>query len=165
HGWAHERAIAGVLHKIVNSWIIEHTTNDFIGVNYYLRLLFDALRPWRIWGPGPRNDIGWEINAPSLTKLLLELKGYNIPLIITENGIADATDSLRGEFIRRHIEALTEAMKSGVNCLGYYHWTPFDNFEWDQGFGARFGLIKVDFETQERTVRPSAYVYRDIIRT
>lgn len=74
-----------------------------------------------------------------------------------------ANDSLRPNFIRDHIQALRLAMKTGVDVRGYFHWSLLDNFEWAEGYTKRFGLVEVDFETQKRKIRPSAYIYRDII--
>ncbi len=166
HGWAVERAIAGFVDGIANCWIVDHTENDFLGVNFYFRQLFSGLRPLPTSGLGKRvSDFGWEINPESLTKVLLSLKKYNLPIFITENGVADANDSLRADFIWDHIQALQVAMRAGVDVRGYFHWSLLDNFEWAEGYTKRFGLIEVDFKTQKRRPRPSAYVYRDIIRT
>lgn len=159
-----ERAVAGLLDRVANRWIVEHTKNDFLGVNFYMRVVFDALRPWRFSGPGKVSDFGWEINPQSLTRILLGLKQYNLPIYITENGVADAQDKLRADFIRDHVQAFQLAMQAGVDVRGYFYWSLLDNFEWAEGYTKRFGLIEVNFETQERRIRPSAYVYRDIIK-
>ncbi len=165
HGWWVERAMAKILDNITNQWILRHTRNDFMGVNFYMRLLFSGLRPLSLAGLKERvSDFGWEIVPESLTKVLLEVKQYGLPIYITENGVADAQDTLRANFIQDHVEAFRQAMKQGADVRGYFHWSLLDNFEWAEGFGMRFGLIEVDFETQERRIRPSAYVYRDIIR-
>ena len=105
----------------------------------------------------------WEISPKSLFSLLLGLKKYNLPIYITENGVADAKDSLRADFIRDHVQALWLAMKAGVDIRGYFHWSLLDNFEWAESYTKRFGLVEVDFKIQERKIRPSAYVYRNII--
>ncbi len=161
-----ERTIAELLDKIANRWIIEHTKNDFLGVNFYQRVVFNTLRPWRISGPGERvSDFGWEISPESLTRILLRLKRYDLPIYITENGVADANDKFRADFIREHIQAFRLAMQGGADVRGYFYWSLLDNFEWAEGYTKRFGLIEVNFETQERMFRPSAYIYRDIIKT
>ena len=92
------------------------------------------------------------------------LKEYDIPIYITENGVADEEDKLRADFIRDHVEAFQIAMIMGVDIRGYFHWSLLDNFEWAEGYTKRFGLIEVDFETQERRIRESAKVYSDIIK-
>lgn len=132
--------------------------HDFIGVNYYFT---DQGKPW----DGPKSDIGWPIYPEGLTQALLDLKRYNMPLYVTENGLADASDSERADFIRDHLRAVEQAQEQGVDVRGYFYWSLLDNFEWDLGFTPRFGLVEVDYETMERKVRPSAYVYKAIIES
>jgi beta-glucosidase len=164
HGWLIERAMAGLQDRIANRWIIEHTKNDFLGVNFYFHQVFNGFRPLPASGLGKRvSDFGWEISPQSLTRVLLGLRRYNLPIYITENGVADAKDTLRADFIRDHVQAFRLAMRAGVDVRGYFYWSLLDNFEWAEGYTKRFGLIEVNFETQERRIRPSAYVYRDII--
>ena len=86
-----------------------------------------------------------------------------VPIVVTENGIADAKDDRREIWIRRYIYAMNRAMKEGSDVRGYHYWTLLDNFEWAEGFEMRFGLIRVDFDTQERTVREGSQAYVDII--
>ena len=129
---------------------------DFIGVNYYLA------DQGKI-GDGPKSDIGWPIYPAGLTQVLLHMKRYKLPIYVTENGLADARDSRRADFIRDHLRAVEAAQAAGVDVRGYFYWSLLDNFEWDKGFAPRFGLVEVDYKTMERKVRPSAYVYRAII--
>lgn len=150
-------------HKKLNDWFFNHrffslikNKQDFIGVNYYFA--DDAVDPH-----APRTDLGWTIYPKGLTEILLALKKYHKPIIITENGIADAKDIHRGDYIRSHLRAIEQAQQQGVDVRGYLHWALIDNFEWAEGFDARFGLIEVDYKTQQRTIRPSAYVYKAII--
>ena len=88
---------------------------------------------------------------------------FRKPIIITENGIADSTDTKRAKYIERHIAAVQRAMNDGVDVRGYLYWSLLDNFEWESGFGPRFGLIEVDYKTQKRIIRPSAYIYKQLI--
>ena len=90
---------------------------------------------------------------------------FHKPIIITENGIADSRDTQRGAFIQDHIAAMKKAMNEGVDVRGYFHWSLLDNFEWDSGFGPRFGLVEVDYKTMERKIRPSALAYKKIINS
>ncbi|MFH1424001.1 MAG: family 1 glycosylhydrolase [Candidatus Nealsonbacteria bacterium] len=160
-----ERTIAGLQDRIFNRWIVEHTKNDFIGVNFYFHQVFDGFRPAPAARPGNKvSDFGWEIIPQSLTRVLLGLKKYNLPIYVTESGVADAKDTLRADFIKDHVQALRLARRAGVDVRGYFYWSLLDNFEWAEGFTKRFGLIEVNFETQERRIRPSAYAYRDIIK-
>ena len=96
-----------------------------------------------------------------------------LPIFITENGMANIDfvyedgkvhDPQRGEFLRTHIRNLKKAADDCVPVIGYSCWSFLDNFEWAEGYGKRFGLVYVDYDTQKRTVKDSAYVYRDIIK-
>ncbi len=131
---------------------------DFIGLNYYFAK-----------GGKKKNklvsDIGWKIDPEGLYHVLCELKRYNLPIYITENGLADEKDELREDFIKRHLYWAHKAMEEGVDLKGYLHWSLLDNFEWAEGFSPRFGLIKVDYETLEREIRSSARSYADIAKT
>jgi beta-glucosidase len=93
---------------------------------------------------------------------LLSLRRERRPIFITENGIADARDTMRPEFLLTHIGAMLRAIDSGAPVRGYFHWTSFDNFEWAEGYSAKFGLIACDPLTQERRPRPSARLYAQI---
>ena len=142
-------------------------THDFIGVNSY----FAAKKRWRPWPPhaatippaGPHSDLNWPISPAGLTQVLLEATRYKVPIYVTENGVADAKDTLRADFIRDHLRAVEAAQARGADVRGYLHWSLIDNFEWDLGFAPRFGLVAVDYATQKRTPRRSAYVYKAII--
>jgi beta-glucosidase len=94
----------------------------------------------------------------------MDLKKYAKPVYITENGLADANDTHRTWFIEQTVWQMRRAIEDGSDLRGYLHWSLLDNFEWDKGFRARFGLIEVDYVTQERKVRKSAEVYREIIK-
>jgi len=138
---------------------------DFIGVQYYNTLRVG----WRPYRPGglpdrPLTDVGWNIVPGGLGAVTQACwERHHLPIYITENGIADASDTLRGPFIVEHLRSLAEAIERGADVRGYLHWSLLDNFEWAYGYGPRFGLVAVDYETQERTPRPSAYLYRQII--
>ena len=141
-------------------------TLDFIGVNYYSRSVVE-LKGWGIknfvmdvcdgsHSNLKKNSLGWDIYPEGLSSVLMSLKKYNLPVFILENGICTDDDSQRWDFIQEHLKSLTQAMNSGVKVLGYVYWSLIDNFEWDKGFGPRFGLIDVDYNTYKRTVRESA---------
>jgi beta-glucosidase len=93
---------------------------------------------------------------------LRSLRREGVPIFVTENGIADADDSRRAEFLLAHVDAMLLAIKAGAPVRGYFHWTCFDNFEWAEGYSAKFGLIACDPLTQERRPRPSARLYAQI---
>ncbi len=143
---------------------------DFVGVNYYMGLgvgILDLLRfsgilPKR-QGPG-RSDLGWPIDPNGFERVLIEAhRRYGKPVIVTENGIADATDTLRPAYLAEHLEALERARQAGAAIEGYYHWSLVDNFEWHEGYAPRFGLYEVDYATQARRARRSGEVYREFI--
>jgi beta-glucosidase len=129
---------------------------DFIGVNYYRSVgLGDSL---------PRTDLGWEIYPQGLYEVLLGLKQFDLPVYITENGLADSKDEKRANYIADHLMAARRALAEGVKVKGYFHWSLLDNFEWARGFEPRFGLVEMDYETMKRRVRPSAKVYAKIAK-
>jgi beta-glucosidase len=121
----------------------------------------------------PRTSMGWEINAMSFYRVLKKFSGYkNIKeIIVTENGasfkdeIKDGVidDTQRVQYFEKYIAAMLLAKKEGVNIKGYFAWTLTDNFEWAEGYHARFGLVHVDFKTQLRTVKNSGYWFRDFL--
>jgi beta-glucosidase len=147
---------------------------DFLGVNYYFRAYCSAETPPRT--PPAQlgtTDMGWEIYPQGLTELLLKLQAeYPLPPIyITENGMANPEqlvdgqvhDAARIAFVEMHLDALAAAMAQGVDVRGYFLWSLLDNFEWNSGYAKRFGIIHVDYETQQRTLKDSARWYRDFL--
>jgi beta-glucosidase len=126
----------------------------------------------------PLTDFGWPVVPKAFTELLVSFKqryGDALPPIyITENGCAindgpDAagavSDTRRTSFTEGHLAAIGEAIASGVDVRGYFHWSLLDNFEWAAGYSQRFGLVHVDFDTQKRTPKESYYWYRNLIRS
>lgn len=148
-----------------------HQSLDFIGLNYYMKFRTRTqLFPYpdvRAWVPAgkPISDLGWEIFPEGLQTILLKITDcFGKPIIVTENGIADANDSRRPEFIRSHVAALFDAKKLGANIHGYFHWSLIDNFEWMHGFAPRFGLYEMDYASLSFRKRKSATVYAAVIK-
>ncbi|MFC1804464.1 glycoside hydrolase family 1 protein [Candidatus Omnitrophota bacterium] len=151
------------------------STLDFIGLNYYTRgvaggsgwnlrsMLVDTDE--RVRSVFEKNYLGWDIYPQGLFDVLLSLKRYAKPVMILENGICTNDDRQRWEYIRAHLESVSCAMKQGCKVSGYIYWSLMDNFEWDQGFGPRFGLINVDYRDFKRTVRESAKRFAGVCRT
>lgn len=152
---------------------------DFLGVNYYSRAVV-ADDPHASWPAArgvaveaERTDMGWEVYPQGLTDLLVRLdRDYALPPVyITENGGAwpdelvdgSVRDPARIEYLAQHIAAVQEAMRQGVDVRGYFAWSLLDNFEWALGYSKRFGLVYVDYETQERIPKESARWYADLI--
>ena len=88
---------------------------------------------------------------------------FKIPIIVTENGIEDADDDLRPSYIIQHLHQIWRGVNFNWPIKGYFYWTLVDNFEWERGYGPRFGLVRIDYETLERIPKQSAYWYRDLI--
>jgi beta-glucosidase len=150
-----------------------HGTQDFFGINYYSRdvVRFSMARAKELFvergvPPGaPVSDLGWEIYPAGLGNVVRRwAKRSGLPIYITENGIADASDDKRGPFIRAHLAELARAVADGVDIRGYCHWSLLDNFEWAEGYEPRFGLVEVNCTTGERRPRPSAALYARIVR-
>ncbi len=145
---------------------------DFLGINYYMRTVVSADPTWKQRVP-PENctDMGWEIYPQGLSQLLLRLHhDYDLPpIVITENGAAfqdevnegSVHDSRRQEYLASHLIALNNAMHQGVRVDGYFIWSLLDNFEWSSGYTKRFGIVHVDYPSQQRILKDSAYWYRD----
>ena len=147
---------------------------DYLGLNYYAdeRVRFDWRASSRLFVSSdpdpalPRNSLGWSIDPAGLRRALVSLSDeFRLPLLVTENGVADEDDELRSGFLLDHLRAAVEAIADGADVLGYLHWTGFDNFEWLEGYGAKFGLVAVDRATLERRPKPSAEVFADVCRT
>ena len=152
---------------------------DFLGINYYSRAVIrsdevpeEENLPREVFDDGPRTAFGWEVHAPSLESLLLRLTNeYNAKsIVVTENGASYPTppteegvipDVERQLYFEEHIAACGRAVDQGATLTGYFAWSLLDNFEWAEGYSQRFGLVWVDFETQERLPKQSAYWYRD----
>lgn len=151
------RASASVGQFIQDDYFLRqvYKTCDFLGVNYYM----DArIYGYRMHNPQDKvSDLGWDMEPQNIELVLRRLHDkYHLPIMITENGVADATDQYRQWWLTQTIMALQKAMESGVDMLGYLHWSLLDNFEWDKGTWPRFGLFAVDYTTGARTPRPSA---------
>lgn len=148
---------------------------DFMGVNYYSRhLIHSSWNPAKLFGdvrvedglPNEKlNDMGWEIYPEGLYKVIRNVyEEYGLPIYITENGIPDATDSKRAKFIYDHMVQIERLISDGVDVRRYYHWSLIDNLEWHNGFWPRFGLIEIDYDTQERRIRKGGHFYGEICK-
>lgn len=148
-----------------NSFFLDRADNhlDFIGLNYYFHNKIKF--PFEIKNDNDvTTDLGWEIYPEGIYHVLRQLKQYDLPIYITENGLADKEDELREDFIKKHLYWIHRALEDGVDINGYFHWSLLDNFEWAEGYDPRFGLIEMDYDTQERIVRESAKEYAKIAK-
>lgn len=138
---------------------------SFIGCNYYSRYMISLSK--KEISQEEKTDLGWEIYPEGIYNVLESLKKYNLPIYITENGLADSKDEKREDFIRDHLHQIHRAVADGVEVRGYFHWSLLDNYEFPdvRGFWPRFGLIEIDFKTLERKPRKSFYEYAKICKS
>ncbi len=104
----------------------------------------------------------WNYAPEHIYDALMILNRYKLPLFVSEGGIADAADAGRAEYITRQVQGVYNAIEAGADVRGHLYWSLLDNYEWALGFEKRFGLIAVEYKTLNRTIRPSAYVYKKI---
>ena len=155
--------IRWVADRIWNHSVFRNTmgTFDFVGLNYYFHKTID----WRgrHFNNKITSDVTWELDPKGLYYVLKDLKKYDKPIYILENGVADMRDLVRAHFIEQHLHWTLQAIEEGVPVKGYFYWSLLDNFEWSKGFWPRFGLVEIDYKTLERKIRPSAWRYKEII--
>lgn len=148
---------------------------DFVGVNYYTRNFSSSGNPWDVKAHAKRvTDMGWEVYPQGLTELLVRLHQDYSPkaLWVTENGSAfkdnlqdgQVHDPERLEYLQEHIEACAAALSQGVPLKGYFAWSLLDNFEWASGYAKRFGLVYVDYATQQRVIKSSGQWYAHFLK-
>ncbi|MDX1535422.1 MAG: glycoside hydrolase family 1 protein [Candidatus Spechtbacterales bacterium] len=159
-----------IIDYLSNKWFLNRIDKhqDFVGLNYYShnRVFVRASMPtsWLNYNENKiTSDFGWEIYPEGIYRATMQAwNKYKKPIYILENGVADAKDNLRSNFIREHLQWLHKAIEEGADVRGYFHWSLLDNFEWAEGFTMKFGLVEVDFETLERKPRESFYAYKKI---
>lgn len=160
--------------KVTNHLFYELTgrhTHDFLGLNYYFNRYISfngekAQLPSLVDIKETKkevSDLGWEIYPQGMFEMIMDFSDYHLPIYITENGIATTNDDRRVRFLISYLSEIYHAIQAGARVKGYFHWSLIDNFEWLDAYQGRFGLVEVDFKTQKRTPRPSAYVYQEII--
>ena len=150
---------------------------DYVGVNYYsdtlvsahhglvLPVIDAAIYQADLPTGRPKTDFGWDIYPEGFGAVLDETAAYGLPMVVTENGLADAPDANRARFLLEHLYQLGWAMQRGDRVLGYFHWTLVDNFEWDSGYCPRFGLFSYDASTGARSAKGSLATYTSIIQS
>lgn len=134
---------------------------DFIAMNYYTRSSVSGFKDGVKEGC-KTNDLGWEIYPKGIEECAEKLYALcKKPIYITENGTCDNKDAFRSKYIYEHLKVISE---SKLPITRYYHWSFTDNFEWIHGESARFGIVHIDYETQERTIKKSGHFYSKIIK-
>jgi beta-glucosidase len=153
---------------------------DFIGINYYTRsIVRDEIAlaserfPQTVFSSQDVTEMGWEVYPQGLFDVLARIHyEYQFPaLYVTENGAAfndhlqdgQINDVRRVKYLKDHLNSVAQAINAGIPLKGYFVWSLFDNFEWARGYQKRFGIIYVDFETQERIPKMSAHYYQNVI--
>jgi beta-glucosidase len=159
--------------RFINHSFYDLTKNkhDFLAINYYFRVRLKQKDGSLIpevedvtEGERELSDVGWLIYPHGLYDVLMDMEDFKKPIYITENGIAAEDDRKREKFLVNHISEIYHAMKGGVDVRGYFHWSLLDNFEWEKGFGPKFGLVEVDRKTFERKIKPSGELYGKIAK-
>lgn len=150
---------------------------DFYGMNvYYSACDYTAKGyPENMWQGRGMTGMGWVVSPEVMywsSKFIYER--YGLPIMITENGMAGMDwihmdgkvhDTYRIDFLHRYLLEYRRAAEEGIPLKGYMHWSTMDNFEWALGYNKRFGLVYVDYATQERTIKDSGYWYKEVIET
>lgn len=143
---------------------------DFVGLNYYshnamkFSLNLDEALERKMYPYETPTDMDYTMYPEGFYRAIKEISVLHKPIMITENGVADKDDDIRGEFIKKYLYAVSKAIEDGYDVRGYHYWSLMDNFEWDLGYDERFGLYEVDFETQERTLREGSKEYQRIVK-
>lgn len=151
-------------------WIPKHFEKvDFFGMSYYARVPHDPMpithidTPEKMKALGRPHDDMWEYHPEGLRTCLDRYwSKYKKPIIITENGVCDASDSLRQQAIHDYAKIIYDALQDGIDIRGYYFWSAWDNFEWHLGPAMKFGLYACDTQTKDRIKRPSADIYSQL---
>ncbi len=162
------RMVGGISRYWGNHYFLDMVKNhtDFIGLNYYFtRDVTIGMNGVKVMNSDqrPKSDMGWQTYPKGLYHVLTELKKYKLPVYITENGIANARDDMRKDYIKQHLMWALKAKAEGLDLRGYFYWSLIDNYEWAEGYGPRFGLVEINYDTQERKIRPSAAIFKEIL--
>lgn len=158
--------------KLSDWWFMERMLKpfsqklDFFGLSYYAKISHDPFpityidTPQKIKQLGKPHDDMWEYYPQGLKECIERYwQQFQLPIIVTENGICTTDDAKRIDAMKDYMRIVYDCLKQGITIKGYYWWSTFDNFEWNLGPTYRFGLYETNFETKDRTKRPSADIY------
>ena len=143
---------------------------DFFGLNYYshnhikFNLFKKDYSELKYHSYDTMTDMPYTIYGEGIYQAIQLVSSLNVPIIITENGVADRDDRIRSEYISKYLYAVNKSINDGYNVIGYYYWSLMDNFEWAFGYDMRFGLYSVDFNTQERKLREGSKTFVNIVK-
>jgi beta-glucosidase len=141
--------------------------DDILGLQAYTKL---RIGPNGVQVPPPEAELtesyGWEYYPDALEQSIRYVHTKtNLPILVTENGLATGDDSRRIEWIAHTVKGLKKCLEDGLDVRGYLYWSAMDNFEWEAGYSPRFGIIAVDRDTQKRTIKESAKFLGNIAKT
>lgn len=161
-----DELVVKVMRYFWNWWFLNRIKKyqDFIGCNYYYTDYYRGLH--RVNPKKPVNDMGSYMQPNGLLPLLQRISVHypKKPIIITENGVADAQDQYRKWWLYETMQSIETAQSQEIPIIGYLHWSLLDNFEWSYGWWPKFGLAAVDRTTMQRTIRPSALWWAEEIK-
>jgi beta-glucosidase len=151
--------------EVYDAWLAAAAQSDFLGVQTYTRCRVGKKGDL---GPEPGVELtqmGYEFWPDALEACLRYAAArVQVPIYITESGVATDNDERRIEYIRHTLEGVLRCLADGIDVRGYIHWSLMDNFEWIMGYRPKFGLIAVDRATQQRTIKPSGHYLGEIAR-
>lgn len=161
-----ENFFSYLAHHVWNNSFLRKIENylDFIAFDYYFHDRIIWRPPFKKNLNKQTTDMGWEIYPEGIYHVLKYLNKFSKPIYIMENGLADASDSKRVEFISGHLKNVHRAISEKIPVKGYFYWSLLDNFEWAAGWAPKFGLYSVNRNTFERKARPSVDFYRSVCK-
>lgn len=161
-----ERLFSWLAHYIWNDCFLQRIKNhlDFIAFDYYFHYRIIWRPPFKKNLKKEITDMGWEIYPEGIYHVIKYLSYFKKPIYVMENGLADADDSRRSDFIVNHLRYVHKAITEGADVRGYFHWSLLDNFEWAAGWEPKFGFYEVDRKTFVRKPRPSVDIYKQICK-
>ena len=153
-----ENQAAEIRQAISDRFLEQLRNDDFVGVQTYERMVIGPGGVIHPDGGVEKNQMGQEYYPEAIGGTIRHAAQVTgIPVIVTENGLASNDDTQRVRFFQRALRCVADTIKEGIDVGGYFAWSLMDNFEWNRGYGPKFGIIAVDRETQQRTPKPSAY--------
>ncbi len=157
-----------IFNQMLIWYLVKKKTLDFIGINYYRVFYLRTFWPFSFQGEcgcpvhkEKTNSLGWKIYPQGLKTILLGLCGYRLPCMITENGTTALCEKDYEDFLREHLDVVF-SLKNKIPVCGYFWWSLLDNYEWDKGYGAFFGLVQVQ-ASGKRVIKPFAFLYKKLI--
>ncbi len=152
-------------------------TIDYLGLNFYSRHFIECRWPFKVWighncdlvshghHVTEKSGMGWDVSPKAFYQTIMRASKLKVPILVTENGTYMEDDSRRWSFISRHLEAVWQAQQEGADMIGFCYWSLLDNYEWIHGFKPRFGIVEVDYKTQERRIKDSGHRYAQVCKT